>query len=803
MAFDNIYVKGATSIIIQVMLRDSTTGMGKPNLTGAAVPTVYYMRPVAGVTAPVAITLDETMTVGTWKTSGWKPVDNTNMPGLYQLGVPDLAIATGANSVEFSFKGTGILDKSTKIVLIDANLRDAVHLGITALPNAAAGAATGLPLSVDASGRVDVLKINGTSQTAGDIKGTLGIPILATMSLDIASVKGAVVAGVAAPLTTTGASTLTTGTRVSGTYANTYLADAVSEVFAPVNPAVGGYGLNLYYDFLLGTNQTVNTVSIFGNYTGAGRYCDLFAYNWVTSSWDQLSNSVTRMNNNNTEASFSYTLLAAHQKSDGTVRIAFKSPSTTTGDRLNVDQILVNVVTAGASASQIAQAVWQFNLPSADVDNSAAEYLRYIFGNFHGYVASASDASHLNIASLPAVANLFVGYRLFIHFEASNIFEGALITAMDASGNITLGTALSATPVADDGIRIYATMIEPDVLTAMTAQGYTTTRAGYLDTLNGLVANVWGYATRVLTASTNIAGMAVNLTQILGAGLTGTAANIVGAFSKFFDKVSPTGTVNSLPDFVAGANGGLPTTNGTKVNQTVDLTAGQTIAATVAAGAIATDAITAASVKADAVTKIQLGLATPTNITAGTITNATNVTNDVGITQAAADKVWGTTARTLSSFGTLIADVWAYATRSLTDKLGFALTSAYDPAKTAAQAGDKMDLVDSLKNKSGASGFDRTTDSLEALGEKPSAADVADAVLATTLAELTTDPGATPAVKDAVMLLFMHLRNKLTQGDPTQASKYQTIANDAGTTILKAAVSDDGSLFTKDKLTTP
>ena len=53
------------------------------------------------------------------------------------------------------------------------------------------------------------------------------------------------------------------------------------------------------------------------------------------------------------------------------------------------------------------------------------------------------------------------------------------------------------------------------------------------------------------------------------------------------------------------------------------------------------------------------------------------------------------------------------------------------------------------------------------------------------------------------MLLFMHLRNKLTQGDPTQASKYQTIANDAGTTILKAAVSDDGSLFTKDKLTTP
>ncbi len=42
-------------------------------------------------------------------------------------------------------------------------------MGMTALPNAAAGATNGLPLSVDSSGRVDVLKINGTSQTARDI----------------------------------------------------------------------------------------------------------------------------------------------------------------------------------------------------------------------------------------------------------------------------------------------------------------------------------------------------------------------------------------------------------------------------------------------------------------------------------------------------------------------------------------------------------------------------------------------------------------------------------------------------------
>jgi hypothetical protein len=47
--------------------------------------------------------------------------------------------------------------------------QDSVRGGMTALPNAAAGASGGLPLSVDTSGRVDVLKINGTSQTARDL----------------------------------------------------------------------------------------------------------------------------------------------------------------------------------------------------------------------------------------------------------------------------------------------------------------------------------------------------------------------------------------------------------------------------------------------------------------------------------------------------------------------------------------------------------------------------------------------------------------------------------------------------------
>lgn len=48
-----------------------------------------------------------------------------------------------------------------------------------------------------------------------------------------------------------------------------------------------------------------------------------------------------------------------------------------------------------------------------------------------------------------------------------------------------------------------------------------------------------------------------SLVQILGTALTETSGQIAAAFKKFFDKASPTGTVNSLPDAVAGAAGGV------------------------------------------------------------------------------------------------------------------------------------------------------------------------------------------------------------------------------------------------------
>lgn len=73
---------------------------------------------------------------------------------------------------------------------------------------------------------------------------------------------------------------------------------------------------------------------------------------------------------------------------------------------------------------------------------------------------------------------------------------------------------------------------------------------GGLPTTNGSKLN----QTADLTAGQTIAA---NLTQILGTALTETSGLIAAAFKKFFNVATPTGTVNSLPDAVAGAASGL------------------------------------------------------------------------------------------------------------------------------------------------------------------------------------------------------------------------------------------------------
>lgn len=118
----------------------------------------------------------------------------------------------------------------------------------------------------------------------------------------------------------------------------------------------------------------------------------------------------------------------------------------------------------------------------------------------------------------------------------------------------------------------------------------------------------------------------ISMTQILGTLLTESAGagKLAGALVKLLNVVTPTGTVNSLPDAVAGAANGLLISGsnaGTTTLGALTVTSGitgtlSTVTTLSTLPAAPSDWLAAAAVKADAVTKIQAGLATPTNITA-------------------------------------------------------------------------------------------------------------------------------------------------------------------------------------------
>jgi hypothetical protein len=136
---------GTTSKLIQFAVDDSssTTGAGLTGLVyNTSSLTAYYYREGAG--SSTAITL-ATMTLGTWATGGFIVVDGTHMPGLYQLGIPNAAIAAGAKSCVVMLTGaTNMAPVRLEIELTALDNQDSVRAGLTALPNAAAAASGGL-----------------------------------------------------------------------------------------------------------------------------------------------------------------------------------------------------------------------------------------------------------------------------------------------------------------------------------------------------------------------------------------------------------------------------------------------------------------------------------------------------------------------------------------------------------------------------------------------------------------------------------------------------------------------------------
>lgn len=170
-------VRGQTSNIAFVFIGDntSTTGAGKTGLTNASAGLNISIRRElsATFTASNGANIGTIVTLGTWVNPGagkinFKECDATNAPGLYEVHFPDVGFGTGDTSrcLVGMVTGTGLVPAPFECPLWGMDPQDGVHGGMTALPNAAAGANGGLP-TADASNQV---KANVTAW-AGDAAG--------------------------------------------------------------------------------------------------------------------------------------------------------------------------------------------------------------------------------------------------------------------------------------------------------------------------------------------------------------------------------------------------------------------------------------------------------------------------------------------------------------------------------------------------------------------------------------------------------------------------------------------------------
>lgn len=141
----DIVTKATTNYSCVIRIVDSTDGTPETGVVfNTAGIDLWYRRPASAHSSITEATQTEG---GAHTDGGFVHISD----GYYRLDLPDAAVATGADFVDIGGTVTDMIVIGGRIRLTDVDLEDGVRGGMTSLPNAAADAAGGLPIS-DAGG---------------------------------------------------------------------------------------------------------------------------------------------------------------------------------------------------------------------------------------------------------------------------------------------------------------------------------------------------------------------------------------------------------------------------------------------------------------------------------------------------------------------------------------------------------------------------------------------------------------------------------------------------------------------------
>jgi hypothetical protein len=249
--FNYVWKAGVTSKSVTIRIIDATDGTPELGVVfNTAGIDLQYRREGAASVAITEVTLAALTTA--WASGGFLHIGN----GYYRLDVPDLALAAGSDGVLIHGIVTGMVVIGAYVQLVAYDPFDAVRLGLTALPNAAAEAAGGLytrgtgagQINQPANGRIDanVMTVAGTTQTARDLGNALPAAVPGAAG-------GVFIAGTNAATTVTTSLTTTFTGNLTG---------SVASVTGAVGSVTGNVGGNV-------TGSVGSVTGAVGSVTGA------------------------------------------------------------------------------------------------------------------------------------------------------------------------------------------------------------------------------------------------------------------------------------------------------------------------------------------------------------------------------------------------------------------------------------------------------------------------------------------------------------------------------------------------------
>lgn len=600
-----IITKGKTSQLARLFIQDSSVATGA-GLTGiafnSATLTWYYIR--EGASSATQVTL-ATMTVGTWATGGFKEIDSTNMPGWYEIGIPDACLATGANSVAMHLKGvTNMAPVPVEIELTafdlqtatqpvnttqwnginvsspatagipDINVKNINNVSASSVTTINANQGTTQPVNftgtgasalaksdtVDIAGAavstssaqigVNAVNIGGTAQTGRDIgasvllsagtgtgqldftSGVVKANLAQILGTALTETAGLIAAGfkqffnISSPTSTMNTITTVTTTTTATTATNLTNAPTAGDFTAAMKtslnaatPAVtvsdktgfslSSAGVQAIWDALTSALTTVNSIgkllatNVDALISSRTKPADTQAAVTLVTT----TTTTTNLTNAPTSGDFTAAMKTSLNAATPAVTVSDKTgfSLSTAGIQAIWDRLTSALTTSGSVGKLLVDNIdATISSRTKPADTQAAVTLVTTTTN----LTNAPTSGDLTAAMKTSVEDAAWDATLASHLNAGS--TGAALNAAGSSGdpwNTALPGAYGAGSAGNIvGNNLNATVSSRSTLdgtgvqTALTSQGYTSTRAGYLDTLNGLVQAIWDKATSALTA---------------------------------------------------------------------------------------------------------------------------------------------------------------------------------------------------------------------------------------------------------------------------------------------------------------